>query len=160
MKIKKINYKMFISLFLFWMLLTCNFQLQNFIIGIIVTNIIIYIFETASKEKKNNKKITFIGLFKFVCMTIYNIYKSSILYMEKIFKNQGKAHVLNIDIGIKRKQVAILIANAITLTPGTITLKIFDNNSLKVLIQVDSEIDIENFRKEINAYKRVLENGE
>jgi multisubunit Na+/H+ antiporter MnhE subunit len=79
--------------------------------------------------------------------------------MKKIFINKGRPEVINIDIGIENNTIAILIANAITLTPGTITLQILEGYRLKVLIQLDDESEIEDFKKELKTYHKALMSG-
>ncbi|MGM0379868.1 MAG: Na+/H+ antiporter subunit E [Bacillota bacterium] len=155
----KYNFKILLSMFLFWVFLTKDISMQNIIIGLLVSAFVMIVFDIKLETKYNGKyvffRITYFGVIVFL-----NIYKASIEYIGKIFTNKGKAKVVNIDIDIIKERNAILIANAITLTPGTITLKIFGDNSLKVLIQVEKEKDIASFKEEILNYKRILEKSE
>ena len=164
MEKRKFNWHLFwklsVSLILFWVLLVGEINLYNFVLGAFVSVFIMLIFALSYEEEDDDEEIRLksLNLVRFSILVCYNIYKSSVLYMKRIFSNQGEPHVANIDLGIKQNIIAVLIANAITLTPGTITLKIFDDYRLKVLIQMDSDQDIEDFKEEMNAYKKALGN--
>lgn len=160
----KLIFRLLISLILFWTLLTANntlISVNNLILGIVVSILVVVIFAlTYEEDPSNTYNIKTIQFVKFAFLVFLNIYKASILYIKKILVNRGKASVINIDFGISSNLTAVLIANAITLTPGTITLKIFDDYRLKVLIQIDSEDDIKAFKREINQYLSVLGAGQ
>lgn len=161
---RKFNWRLFwkllISLVLFWVLLVGELNIYNLVIGTIVSIIIMVVFALSyEKEDQEKIKLRTIGMIKFGLLVIFNIYKSSIIYMKKIFDNKGIPQVINIDIGIENNTIAILIANAITLTPGTITLQILEGHRLKVLIQLDDESEIESFKAELKTYHNALKSG-
>lgn len=164
METRKFNWRLFwkllISLVLFWVLLVGELNIYNLVIGTIVSIIIMVVFALSyEKEDQEKIKLRTIGMIKFGLLVIFNIYKSSIIYMKKIFDNKGIPQVINIDIGIENNTIAILIANAITLTPGTITLQILEGHRLKVLIQLDDESEIESFKAELKTYHNALKSG-
>ena len=118
------------------------------------------LFALSSQQEDDDKiKLKTVGMIKFGLLVIFNIYKASLIYMKKIFVNKGRPEVINIDIGIENNMIAILIANAITLTPGTITLQILEGYRLKVLIQLDDESEIEEFKTELKTYHKALKSG-
>lgn len=153
-------WKLLFSLVLFWVLLVGELNIYNLVMGTVVSIVIMLVF-ALSYEKEDEEKINLktIGMIKFGSLVIFNIYKASLVYMKKIFVNKGKPEVINIDIGIENNTIAILIANAITLTPGTITLQILKGYRLKVLIQLDDESEIEDFKKELRTYHKALKTG-
>lgn len=155
----KYNFKILFSMFLFWLFLTKDIRMQNVIIGLMVSSLVMVVFDIKSIKREDSKSV-FFRIAYFGIIVFLNIYKASIEYIGKIFTNRGEAKVININIDINIDRNAILIANAITLTPGTITLKIFDDNSLKVLIQAEDEKDMDDFKEEILKYKRILEKSE
>lgn len=152
-------WKLLISLVLFWLLLAGEANVYNLLLGGLVSVFIMVIFALSYEEEDDVKtKLKLFNIMRFSILVFYNIYKASVLYIKRVFANQGAPEVVNIDLGIKQNIVAVLIANAITLTPGTITLKIFDDYRLKVLMQIDGDEDIESFKMEIDAYKKALGN--
>src|SRR6056297_3857659 len=164
MEKRKFNWSLFwkllTSLVLFWVLLVGELNIYNLLMGTVVSIVIMLVF-ALSYEKENDDKIklkTF-GMIKFGLLVIFNIYKASLIYMKKIFINNGRPEVVNIDIGIENNTIAVLIANAITLTPGTPTLQILEGYRLKVLIQLDDESEIEGFKEELETYHRALKSG-
>jgi len=164
MKKRKFNWRLFwkllISLVLFWVLLVGELNVYNLVMGTIVSIVIMLVFALSYEDEDEEKiKLKFLGMVMFGLLVIFNIYKSSIVYMKKIFVNKGRPEVINIDIGIENNTIAILIANAITLTPGTITLQILEGYRLKVLIQLDDESEIESFKSELKTYHKALKSG-
>ena len=112
----------FILLFIVWIGLTNSLDYQELIVGLIVSIVIVYFF-TKSKEKINlfyeiKKYIVFAPLF------IKNLIKSNIAIAKIVLDPK-----LPINPGIVKLQTTLrddfdklLLANAITLTPGTITM--------------------------------------
>lgn len=164
MEERKFNWSLFwkllISLVLFWVLLVGELNIYNLVMGTIISILIMLVFALSYENEDEEKiKLKFIGMVIFGLLVIFNIYKSSIIYIKKIFVNKGRPEVINIDIGIENNTIAILIANAITLTPGTITLQILEGYRLKVLIQLDDESEIESFKSELKTYHKALKSG-
>lgn len=164
MEKRKFNWRLFwkllISLVLFWVLLVGELNIYNLLMGTVVSIVIMLVFALSyEKEDEEKIKLKTIGIIKFGLLVIFNIYKASLIYMKKIFINKGRPEVINIDVGIENNTIAILIANAITLTPGTITLQILEGYRLKVLIQLDDESEIEDFKKELKTYHKALKSG-
>lgn len=153
-------WKLLFSLVLFWILLVGELNIYNLLMGTVVSIVIMLVFALSyEKEDEEKIKLKTIGMIKFGLLVIFNIYKASLIYMKKIFINKGRPEVINIDIGIENNTIAILIANAITLTPGTITLQILEGHRLKVLIQLDDESEIEDFKTELKTYHKALKSG-
>lgn len=155
-------WKLLISLVVFWVLLVGELNIYNLLMGTVVSIVIMLVFALSYEDEDeavDRVKLKTLGMIKFGLLVIFNIYKASLIYMKKIFINKGKPEVINIDIGIENNMIATLIANAITLTPGTITLQILKGYRLKVLIQLDSESEIEEFLNELKTYHKVLKSG-
>lgn len=133
MKIKKINYKLFILLYAFWILLTLNFQLINLIVGCIASIIVTIfsygvLFDTGSKFKFPKALI----ILRYILILIFEIYKSSFSHMLRIIKKDCNPIIVEVKLDLTDPFLITLISNSITLTPGTITVDT-DKNKLTVL---------------------------
>lgn len=152
--------KLIFSLVVFWILLVGELTFYSLSMGTFVSVLIMLVFALSYENDDEDKiKLKTVGMIKFGVLVIFNIYKASLIYIKKIFINKGKPEVINIDIGIENNTIAVLIANAITLTPGTITLQIMEGYRLKVLIQLDEEVEIQAFEKELKTYHKALKSG-
>lgn len=134
MNIKKFNYKLFILLYAFWMILTLNFELINLIVGFI-TSIIVTIFSASillDETESKFKTPKFLILLKYFLRLIFEIYKSSFSHIVRIINKDCNPIIVKVTLDLKDPYLIMLIANSITLTPGTITVDT-DKNKLTVL---------------------------
>ncbi len=77
------------------------------------------------------------GFFFYLKNLIKNIFISAFKIVPIVFFHQDQPIIFNVHLSTKDPLVVTLVANAITLTPGTITLEVGDNNILSVLSIVD-----------------------
>jgi multicomponent Na+:H+ antiporter subunit E len=106
------------------------------------------------------EKIKLVNFMQFIFYVIIDIYKSSITHMMRIIKNKSKPIVIHVKLETDNAFIASLIANAITLTPGTITLEVEKNYMLKVLTIIENEEEIEKIKNDIvRRYEKVLTKG-
>ncbi len=118
----------------FWFLLTLNFEIWNIIIGIIVT-IIANIVSRGVLYDKNGfkfKSIELITVIKYSLNLVLEIYKSSFSYLIRIIKKDCEPFILEMELEVTDPLIVSIIANSITLTPGTITVDV-QGNKLKIL---------------------------
>ncbi|MEA1974664.1 MAG: Na+/H+ antiporter subunit E, partial [Bacillota bacterium] len=153
--------KLILGLLIFWFLLTGKFTLYNSIVGISIVLFIVYISDVIlGDDNQMSGKIKASNFFKFTFFVIVDIYKASLTHMIKIIKNKSKPIVIHVKLETNNSFIASLISNAITLTPGTITLEIEENSKLKVLTIIEKEEEIEKIKKNIiRRYEKVLTKG-
>ncbi len=150
-KIKNFFYLFFILLII-WVLLTNTFQLQEFGVGIFIS-LLLSLFLS-----KNYIKLGFppFGIKRFLYFILYIF----ILFIEVVKANFDVAYrvihpkmpinpgVVVIKTELKQDIAKLILANSITLTPGTFTLDIKDDKLLIHWIYVRSD-DIEESTKNI-----------
>ncbi len=143
---------LFFFLIIIWLALTTTFQWQELIVGILISLLL------ASFLNKNYIKLGLptLSLKKLVFMIVYLI----ILFIEIIKANFDVAYrvihpkmpikpgIVIIRTELKQDIAKMILANSITLTPGTFTLDIKNNKLLIHWIYVRSE-DIEESTKRI-----------
>lgn len=134
MDIKKLNYKLFIFLYAFWMVLTLNLELINLIVGFIAS-IIVTIFSASVLYDESESKFKapkLLTILKFFFRLIFEIYKSSFSHIIRIIKKDCNPIIVEVTLDLTDPYLIMIIANSITLTPGTITVNT-DKNKLTVL---------------------------
>jgi multicomponent Na+:H+ antiporter subunit E len=162
-KIMKIfeDKKLILGLAIFWFLLTGEFTVYNITIGFTIIFFIVYVSDVILEDNNQMpERIKLFNFIKFIVYVIIDIYKSSIIHMMRIIKNKSKPIVIDVQLETDNAFIASLIANAITLTPGTITLEVEKNYMLKVLTIIENEEEIEKIKNDIvRRYEKVLTKG-
>ena len=138
---------MFILLFLLWIIFNGQFTLEIAIFGVVICAGI-FGFMCACMDysiKKDWFYITRIPYFiMFAFILVKEIIKANIVMAKYITVKQEyelKPVIFRIDTSLKSKLCRVLLANAITLTPGTITVSM--ENQTLVIHAVDESLAIE-----------------
>lgn len=119
----------FILTFIVWMILTWNIEFLNIIVGLSVCVFISFIFR---KEFKFDKKIfqikRYFYFIEYLLVFIYYMIKANILMAYRVLspKLPIKPGIVKIPIDLRSNIARTILANSITLTPGTFTVKITD----------------------------------
>ncbi len=141
-----------------WMLLSGNLNAETFLEGILIGFIILWISRNALGGSKYFSKIPL--AIKFMFYFIKELIKANIIVAYDIItpKDYMKPGIVAIPLDAKTNLEITLLANLITLTPGTLSLDV--SNDKKTLYVHGLYVnDAESFRKEIKEglEKRLLE---
>jgi len=134
MKKIKENYKLFILLYIFWILLTLDFNISNLIIGMI-SSILVTVASYEVIYDKYGYKFHLpnpLKLIRYSLNLLIEIYLSSFSYIMRIIKKDFDPVFVEVKLTTKNPLIITIIANSITLTPGTLTVDA-DENKLIVL---------------------------
>lgn len=137
----KISYKLFIILFIFWMLLTNNFSLINIVTGIVVSFFsarVSYgiLYDDSGFMFKFPKLLV---LLSYSIRLIIEIYKSSFIHIKRIIKKDYHPSIIEVELEVNDPLAITIISNSITLTPGTITIDANKNKLLVLSIKDDGK---------------------
>jgi multicomponent Na+:H+ antiporter subunit E len=119
----------FILTFIVWMILTWNIEFLNILIGILVCFFVSFLFR---KEFKIDKKVfeikRYIYFIEYIFVFVYYMIKANILMAYRVLSPRLpiKPAIVKIPIELKSTLARTILANSITLTPGTFTIKITD----------------------------------
>ena len=120
----------FWTLFLFsmWLLLTSALNLQNIFVGIAVSFGIALLYTSMFKDGKIDK-FSFLGVFNYLYVLIKNLIISNIQINKKILgkKRHFDTAIVSVKTDLTSDWKKLLLANSITLTPGTLTMEIKDD---------------------------------
>ena len=137
----------FILLFLVWIGLTNSLDIQELIVGVIVAYVVARFF---TNDKEIDLKLFVLKYIKFIPLFFKNLIKSNIevariVLNPKLPINTG---IVKLKTSLESDYDKLLLSNAITLTPGTITIELKDNDLyIHVLDIQNSDRDI--LQKEI-----------
>ncbi len=121
------------ALFIFYMLLTVDISPSNMATGMLISALIASVSTRVFfKSEKNTKVPNIFTLGAYMVFLIFEIYKSSFIYMLKIIKNDAHPVVVKVRLGTSNPFIVATVANSITLTPGTIAIDA-QGNTLLVL---------------------------
>jgi multicomponent Na+:H+ antiporter subunit E len=137
----------FILLFLVWIGLTNSVDIQELIVGAIVAFVVAKFF---TKDEDINLKNSALKYIKFApkffkSLIISNIEVAKIVLNPKLPINTG---IVKLKTTLTNDYDKLLLANAITLTPGTITLELQDDELYIHVLNLDS-LDRDALQKEI-----------
>lgn len=126
--------EMFIALFLLWIIFNGNFTLEIAAFGIVISGAV-YFFMCKFMDFNFKKDMLYVKRFilfaRYVLVLIVEIIKANIVMASFILKKKEKdLHpvIFNYKTNLQTKMGRMLLANSITLTPGTITVSMIDNN--------------------------------
>lgn len=140
---------MFILLLLFWIALNGKITAEILIIGVVVSAFIFWMmckfFEYSPKGEIWVVK-NFFRAIGYIVVLLIEIFKANfqvlkITYSKKI---DIQPQIVFFDVPIKSEFLRIILANSITLTPGTITVNVEDNHFCVHAIDYTLADDIEN----------------
>lgn len=156
---------MFIVLFVFWLFLSAQFNIFHISAGIIFSLIVTYFAKPMFLNKPSDRgNITYITLriLRYVIWLIYQIFVSGIDVTKRVLKlnmpiNPG---IIKCKLTLKSDFSLTVLANSITLTPGTMTMDIVNDEIFIHCLAIedeqkliDSEDDFEDHIKKMLAYK-------
>ena len=152
------RYKIFIVMLFLWFLLNFNFHLKTIITGIIFSAIVsVASFHVLYDENGfMYQSIRVHRLIIYFFILFYEIFKSSFIYVINIIKHNTVPIIFDIVLDVKDPVQVGIIANSITLTPGTITIDINDN-IIKVMVLAKPNTPIESLEAPIrNRFEKLL----
>lgn len=142
--------KFFIVMLILWFLFNFNFELRTIVFGVAISFFVSFFTYQVLYDEDGFKfqGVHFGKLFLYFFVLFYEIFKSSILYVINLFKDNYEPVVFKITLDhLTPIQVAI-VANSITLTPGTISIEVI-HNTIFVMVLADPKTDHETLAKPI-----------
>lgn len=118
---------LFISLFIFWVILSSRLQTVQMIVGLIATGLIVLYSMDLIFSKDETSGITFKTFFRLILLgltLIKEVVKANVGVVKIVLSPKMKLHqgFKTIRQPLKKELNQALYGNAITLTPGTLTI--------------------------------------
>jgi len=130
-------------IFLFWLAYTSSLAINEIITGLIVSLIVAFFtYESFTRVSTENNIVKRIFSFlKYLPIFIIEMIKANIDVAKRVINPSLpiKPGIVAIKTDLKSDQAKMLLANSITLTPGTLTVDIIDDTLYVHWIDVESE---------------------
>ena len=138
-----------VLLFVLWMVLTANFQMSNIVVGIAVSFSISLLY-TKLFIHKAFEFISPVWFMVYLYVLLKNLILSNIQISKRILRPDMKLSpaIVAVKTNLESDWKKLLLANSITLTPGTLTLDIKDDTLFIHVIEYDEGSNKENIIKE------------
>lgn len=129
MKYLKKRYKLFLFMLVFWLLLNFNLRWDTIVFGVIFSGATAVI---AFPVLYNEQGFRYHGIYvhkmiMYFFVLFIEIFKSAFQYVHNIFSKQYEPRLFVIDLDLTDPILVGIVANSITLTPGTISVEIVDH---------------------------------
>lgn len=149
------QFQLYILLMIFWMILNGSIELKDIIYGTAFSVLVIkmtyhVMFELDDDILKLPPAWRFLWFGGIVFVAII---KASFKHVNRIVNNENRYKTFEIELLTKNVVIITLIANAITLTPGTITLNVEDQ-TLTVIGFSKGQKDLAAIKDEIIGYQK------
>ena len=141
---------MFILLFLFWVLLNGKINLEITIIGLIICALVYtfaHMFLGFSFKKDLGYSKGLFMLIVYIFFLAIEVVKSNLNIITLIWsKKEVEPKIKHFNVSIKSKFLRVIFANSITLTPGTITIDLKQDEYIVHALRGEYIEDIEQSR--------------
>ncbi len=150
---------MLLLFFLLWIVLNGRLTWEVAIVGLVIA-IPVYIFFCCYMRFSPKKELRFYGqvgfAIRYVFLLLCEIVKSSLAVMRFILSSKYEVEPALVEFrtDLKKDLDRVVLANSITLTPGTITVELEDNRYLVHGLDKDFLVDIDSSEMEA----KLLEN--
>ncbi len=118
------------ALFIFWMIVSASVEWQNILIGTIVTllvSVIMYDMFTSDIRRKGNVivkalRITLLYIPQYIFIMAFRLLESNLKVLKHAILMDINPGIIKIDSDLHSHTGLTILANSITLTPGTLTI--------------------------------------
>jgi len=145
-----------IALFGFWILLWGEWSVANLLSGVVVVPLVSWSF---SHQRRDRYSLRPWGALKLLVFVLYSLVTSSLRVALAVMAPTAQRTVTSVHtVQLERGSVfvAAIVGNAITLTPGTMTLDI-DRSAVALSVHVLGEVDPETFRTDVLKLERLVD---
>ena len=153
LKYLKVRYKLFFVLLIFWFLLQLNFRIETIILGIVVSAVITMLSYEVLYDENGYRyhSIKLRVLVWYILRLFVEIYKAGFQYISHLLFSHYEPVVFTVILDIKDPVLLGIIANSITLTPGTISIKVdTDHHMITVMMMAKKGTPIKELEQPIH----------
>jgi multicomponent Na+:H+ antiporter subunit E len=148
----------FLIILVFWFLLNLNFKIETILFGLFVSLIVSIASNNVLYDEHGFRYhgIRLLRLPYYLLALFFEIFKSSFVYIGNLLSQQYEPVILTIELDLVDPIQVGIVANSITLTPGTITVEI-DGPKIYVLTLAKANTDLKTLEKPIrDKFERLL----
>lgn len=143
-------------LLVLWVALQGDLTFGNVVGGLIVIAVLLWVFPVRSVEQH---RLHPVGAVRFVARLLLDLVTSSWAVVVAVLRptpERTRTEVIEVELSTSSRLVALVMANAITLTPGTMTVDVVTPNGAPVVLSVHvlGDIDRVAFLASMTALER------
>ena len=118
-----------ILLFCIWLVLSANTQMANLVVGLVVSVSIALLYTKLFAKEDKFEMINPFWFFVYLLVLAKNLITSNLQIAKRVLSKDMKLapQIVTVKTELKSDWKKLLLANSITLTPGTLTLDIKDD---------------------------------
>lgn len=147
---------MFVSLFIFWIILSGEINKRQIILGSLSALVVMIISDVLlSKSRSSRVKVQRVyRILWFGFLVSIEIFKAAYEHIIRVLSGSETPRVIHVKLDVKDEFSIAMISNAITLTPGTVTVEV-SHNRLTVIGFANNEGEIAAIKNTIiNVYQK------
>ena len=149
----KLRYKLFLVLLIFWFLLQLNFRIDTIVLGVLISSIItILSYEILYDENGYRYEAIKLRVVVWYVLRLFvEIYKAGFQYIAHLLFDHYEPVVFTVILEVKDPVLLGIIANSITLTPGTISIEVdTDHHMITVMTMAKKGTPIKELEQPIH----------
>ncbi len=152
----KIN--LFLIMFILWLFMNANLRIETILIGLVVS-IFVSFFSYDILLDHQGHHFRGVGLFKLILYFVVlflEIFKAAFMFSLNVFKKRYVPVVFKLSLEHLDPIRVAIVANSITLTPGTISVEMI-NQTIYVMVLADPKTSKEELEKPIrDKFEKLL----
>lgn len=121
---------MAILLFAFWLILNGRLAFDVIVTGVIITAALVFCMCKIGKWSFRKEKLVYVlfpGAVHFCVSLLIEIAKANMAVLKTIGRRNTEPYIRTIHTGLKTRLARVMLANSITLTPGTVTVQLLND---------------------------------
>lgn len=145
----------FIILMICWLLFSMKMDTASLLVGAAASITVIYVSWEFVSEKNTVDIPRPRILFKYVFILVAHIYRDSFVHIGRIITNKSMPNIIELEVPTNDPVILTMIANYITLTPGTITVDVEKN--ILYILDIEGEEAGDNTKNSVlDIYERIF----
>jgi multicomponent Na+:H+ antiporter subunit E len=156
------RFNLFAIMFVLWMLLNLRFDLYTVFFGLVIASFVAFFsYDTLhDRQGLHFKGIPFHRIVFYFVVLSFEIFKSAFMYVINLFNKRYVPVIFRISLKDLDPVKVAIVANSITLTPGTISVEMIDR-VLYVMVLADPETPHSELEKPIRErFEKLLRDKE
>ncbi|MCF7932362.1 MAG: Na+/H+ antiporter subunit E [Acholeplasmataceae bacterium] len=156
------KFNLFVTMLLLWVLLNLRFDLQTLLIGTVIASFVTFFsYDTLHDHQGLHfKGIPVYRLVFYFFVLFLEIFKSSIFYIRNLFDKTYEPVIFRIGLKDLDPVKVAIVANSITMTPGTISVEMVDQE-IYVMVLADPKTSHAELERPIRErFERLLRDKE
>lgn len=160
----KLRYKLFIALLVFWFLLQLNFRIETILTGLLISAVITELSHNILYDDHGYRyhSVQLRIVFLYITTLFVEIFRSGFKYAWNLMFRHYEPVVFTVRLDVDDPVLVGIIANSITLTPGTISIEVdTDHHIITVLTMAKPGTSLKELEQPIHdKFERLLKHKE